>query len=649
MLHRAKYYSENNLSISVNLDRAEEVITAFDPNVTKRDINDILEYYNIIQFFDRKLYLVSWSEKTVKEYIEIVNQFKAVIGRFLHSVQGDDLSRLYEETDIVLRDDFFKVITHYKVTERISDNHFSSFLDEHPHAMQDIIREKYIVSKYGKVIANHLTSNFKYAEYVLDHFFTDKETHTVKTYMPSELDESHIDQIIQNYVEWEDANLNYVKLISMLKKTDGYPISDRVRLRAHKRVQAFWADHFKNSKENFSFAVEIKFSQQDEPILETFDNSNKIEYLSYSRQWLEDNLDYPTLLNNFIYLFKYVDKHYRCQFLSNPVHLGIIESMSGVHSFKEYKTGVGFEGISLRSRLQMYAYQKALRLFGVEIENLFKWFFEEYLKVEFGVEGFYYTAPSSQASFIERILLLASQMDAVPKQFRLFVDDGHINRELFEFSSGIYRIVDTPSMIENKYLYCKSETINRRLYDLFSNQSLLSYPNKTGEKYDCFAKLLINEDIRADDYAEFLQNELKWLIESATLFTDENGILRIKKSVFNLLFDLHYNGNIAYSYCSKAEKALAEELLKKGELFAESSLFTRQEQNYLDYMLNVQQFINGPELRNKYVHGNGSLDPKTQEADYIEMLKIMTLIVLKINEEFCLKYPSETTSNVIIV
>lgn len=84
---------------------------------------------------------------------------------------------------------------------------------------------------------------------------------------------------------------------------------------------------------------------------------------------------------------------------------------------------------------------------------------------------------------------------------------------------------------------------------------------------------------------------------------------------------------------------MVDELIATGELVAESSLFTRDEQAYLDYILNVQRFTNGPELRNKYVHGTFSLDPKVHERDYLELLKIMVLIVIKINEEFCLLHP----------
>ena len=649
MLLRAKYFGKSDMSIGFNLQRAEEVITSFDPSSAKEDINDILEYYNIIQFFDNKLYLLRWDEATISAYTATVKQLKGAVGRFLHSVQGDDLIGLYEKTDGRLKEDFISVLAKYKVTDRITDEQFTRFINGQPHVMGFVLREKKLVRKYGQVIATLLSTTVEYAELVIDHYFVKHDNQDHTTYMPDELRRDQQEQIVRNYVAWENASVNYLKIVSGLKKAGDYPIDDKVRLQAHRRVRSYWAKHFEDGKGSMSFGVEIKLVEQEAPVLSTYDGTENKECLSYSKQWIAENRDFPTLWNNFIYLFRFVDLHYRCQFFSNPTYMGIIERMMGVHANNEYATGVGFEGVKTRSILQMFAYQKELRNYGLEIEGLFKWFFEEYLKNEFEVEGYRYSAPSSQASVLERILLIASQLDAVLKQFRLYIDDGLIDRELFEFSSSPYRIVDTPSMVEKKYLYPVGDTIKQALYYLFSDQCPLSYTEKTGEKYNCFSELLIKAEVEVSDYPEYAHNDLRWLIEKGIILTDNKGFLRIKKPVYNLLFDLYYNGNIAYSYCDENERILVNKLLESGELVAESRLFTRQEQEYLDYMLNVQQFFNGPELRNKYVHGNSSLDPKIQERDYFELLKIMTLIVLKINEEFCLKYPSENGSMVVIV
>ena len=50
-------------------------------------------------------------------------------------------------------------------------------------------------------------------------------------------------------------------------------------------------------------------------------------------------------------------------------------------------------------------------------------------------------------------------------------------------------------------------------------------------------------------------------------------------------------------------------------------------------MLNKSKFSNGEDLCDKYSHDTCPLDEKMQYQDYHELLKIMVLIIIKINEE----------------
>lgn len=649
MIMRAKYFSNDDLSTGYCLQRAEEVIRDFVPGTTIKEVNDILECCNIVSFFDNKLYLVNWDEKTIGKYSQIVKMLKREIGQFFHDVTGEKLNVLYEQTESIFKDDFVMSLSRYKVIDRISNEQFSCFLDSNHSAMSIVLQNKDIVNKFGQVIVDKIIEDVSFAELVIRHYYEKKDSvQRRKSYMPTELQKNQQETIIKNYVEWREANINYLQLISEQKKAGDCPIDDRIRLKAQKKVKAFWKEHFNNNKGGLKFGVEIKFDDQKKIIDEKYDDNEMVEYLSYSKKWISENLDYPTLLNNFIYLFNYVDKHNRCQFLSNPNYLGVIERLVGLHGNNEYRTGIGYESIKMKSSLQMLAYQKELQNHNIEIEYLFKWFFEEYLKLEFDVENYMYCAPSHETNVLERILLMASQLDAVLKQYKLYIENGEIDRELFEFSSSISKIVDAPSMIEKKYYYPIGDVMEKKLNYLFSNQCMLSYPNKTGSKYDCFAKILVHEDVKKTDYSEPYHDDLKWLIDKGVIFEDDNYFLSIDPTLLDLLFDLHFNGCVVYSYCNERQKELIKKMIENKEVEVESYLFTRQEKDYLDYMLNVQQYTNGPEIRNKYVHGNCSLDPVTHQKDYIELLKIMTLIVIKINEEFCLKFPSENSIDILI-
>ena len=67
----------------------------------------------------------------------------------------------------------------------------------------------------------------------------------------------------------------------------------------------------------------------------------------------------------------------------------------------------------------------------------------------------------------------------------------------------------------------------------------------------------------------------------------------------------------------------------------ENTLFSKNEYDYLNFYLN-SKFSNGLELRNKYAHGTHSTDGSQHFNDYFKFLEILVLIIIKINEEFCL-------------
>ncbi len=81
---------------------------------------------------------------------------------------------------------------------------------------------------------------------------------------------------------------------------------------------------------------------------------------------------------------------------------------------------------------------------------------------------------------------------------------------------------------------------------------------------------------------------------------------------------------------------IIQPMLDSGEVFFENRLFSVLEQDYLNYMLNKSQYSNGLDLRNKYLHSTDPIDENQKRYDYILLMKILILIVLKINHEFFL-------------
>lgn len=80
---------------------------------------------------------------------------------------------------------------------------------------------------------------------------------------------------------------------------------------------------------------------------------------------------------------------------------------------------------------------------------------------------------------------------------------------------------------------------------------------------------------------------------------------------------------------------------KQGVCYAESKLFTKHEVTYLNYYLNKKEFTDGPDLRNKYLHGTNIDSDKSSQNDYLMYLRIVILCLLKIEDDLMLAAESK--------
>ena len=134
------------------------------------------------------------------------------------------------------------------------------------------------------------------------------------------------------------------------------------------------------------------------------------------------------------------------------------------------------------------------------------------------------------------------------------------------------------------------------------------------------------------DYHEEVHSRLKWLEERGTILIGKDGVISFNVPRVLLLQDLYDHEVLRTSMWNKN---LLDQLVSSGDLRYGSGLFSEPEQKYFNYMLNKSEFSNGLDLRNRYIHGSNTLDERQQKMDYITIMKLMIIIIIKINEEFC--------------
>ena len=173
---------------------------------------------------------------------------------------------------------------------------------------------------------------------------------------------------------------------------------------------------------------------------------------------------------------------------------------------------------------------------------------------------------------------------------------------------------------------------------LFSDQSGLGYSKKTEKSYENYFELACKEKLKLSDYPDYCVPQIGWLVERGYLSIDEKGdIIFSNKLLIIILKDLYFNEVISYWKYSDSGRKIIDKLEKKKVIEFESSLFSRPEQDYINYFLNKSQFNNGLDLRNKYSHTQLNYDDeKVHKQNYMIFLRVFILAIIKINDDFCI-------------
>lgn len=81
---------------------------------------------------------------------------------------------------------------------------------------------------------------------------------------------------------------------------------------------------------------------------------------------------------------------------------------------------------------------------------------------------------------------------------------------------------------------------------------------------------------------------------------------------------------------------MMDELCEKGILKFESALLSSAESDYFNYYLNKASFVNGFDLRNKYIYEcqpNEKGSEKIHQNNYYLFLKLLILLIKKNNDD----------------
>lgn len=642
---RVKFYSKSDLSYCSMLLKALAVLKNYDKDGSNYSINDILELYNIQKFIEAKNFCSDFTD-TDKAYFSdyMKKDISRTIGIFCSKFNDSTIVSFTKDIDIGYWEDYWDVFQKYKIYNRIAENTFKKLLEIGNFPMHFVLLQESLVRKYDNVLTDHLLSDLRSVDLLISKYFGAgiKE----KINVPSGLTVEKKEQIVLNYIDSINANINTLETIFSMPVNHDFIISDETRAKAKEKHGLLVKDFFSKSKgPTLKTEIFVGFSEsQGEDFVRNL-NSKKYEII-VSDHWLENNLDYPTLLNNFIHVFDLVDYECRITNITKSSRLGVFERIYSMNDFNNYyQTGYEFEILNKFAIIQVAAYCEHLNnKYHIRMEDILQWFFDTYLFEEFDIKEFFVNMPSAGSTYLEKCRTLCCEIESVLKQYNVLSKHGFVNHNVIEVSSTPTVIQNVGSFIKNKYFYPNYDKCNAIFHLLFSDQTMLNYleNRKEKERYSCLFDLMVNDRVNISEYQDYQKRDIDYLIKKDIVYLDNDGFLKFANLLdAAIMYDLYNNEfGVSAFYSKKVYNNSLKRLIEKKCIYYTSDFLSIQESAYLNYYLNKAKYSNGKDLRNQYLHGTQKKrgnDDELHKINYYSLIMIFVILVIKINDELCLR------------
>lgn len=644
-LRRVRFYGKHDLATGWHVPRVVELVERFDPKSAPTNTVDMLELHNVQQYLEHGFLPHAYTEEERNQARARIPQIRGAVARYFSGVDNTNFAAAVDGVGHDYRGDLLDLLGRNKAFERCDGATVLPALTTAGVHLGEMLASKKLVQAYDSEIRDALRTSPRGAEHLIRKYLQDDVREAI--YLPASFTPSDARELLEVYIDSEYANPNYLGLIATAKQNPLAGIDAKLKLRAKRRhdemTTKFFAEH-----EGLKTGCEVRLSgTQDEPVVFEMDTSDGlVSRYTYSSRWLEETCDGASILNNFLHLFEFADHQALLVLPSYPANLGVMERIMGTTGRTEYKIGAAFRAIDISTLLQTRLYHHFLESKDIDLEGVISWFFQEYLVEEFGVSDFSFVPSGTGPSYLQKVRHLFAEMESVANQFTLFVKDGQLDRDLLAMGSEQVRYKEIPSLLAGKYIYrAEGEEIAGILHLLFSDQSILNYISDT-LKADSASRLILDNSVAYGDFEDYQKASIDHLIHLGVLEDTGTRIRFANLEQLLVLRSLFAKQAASYYHLSQAGRAQADSMAAKGWVTRRSSLLTDAEAKYFNYYLNGVDFSNGPELRNKYLHGSqANTDGEDAHFNtYITALRLTVALIIKMNDDFCLSAAEKVNS-----
>jgi hypothetical protein len=628
--NRVIFYSRNDGSVYSNLLKIEQLLSKFG-RIEIQSINDLLELNHVKQYLDNGIFLNEWNEELKSNLFKMSEEGNHELLKYFLKIDDTFILNDLGSIDYNFRKTYWNQLQFFEGYKKLTAQGFKDAIMQHQHHLYYILQNKKLVTHFNNEIRQLIIQYSESAEILLRAKEEKTSSISDKIHFPESLTLTDKENIIIDYLNSDNPNLNYIDLIQNVKDSDQIKLSAKTRLLAKNKKNEI-KKGFSKINSGTGIGIEIGFVKtQVEPFKEEYHNLQT--KLNYSVPYLDSLKDSLSLFHCFRLLFGFIDSQSLIPLVSKPAELQVIERYR-MESKNSYPEGFMFHFKMMKSDAQIFAFQAYLKHRNISIEVIASDFVNHYLNPTLGLKNLILKFPDDTLDDLTKIRMLAPEMENILRQFQLFVLEGSINIDLLQMSSDPLYFGNINSLVNPKYYYAQNEEISTLQHIFFSDQSQILYTDVYQNKHRNFFELIRNERVRYTDFQEYQRDLINLLIEQKHLQLDEDNVVLITNPLEIYLCGLlFHDGGINYTKHPINVRDTIDSMRKKGWVIEDNTLLSKQELDYFNYYLNKKKFTNGFDIRNKYLHGTNNQSEATHQADYFSLLKLTILLLLKIEDD----------------
>ena len=371
--------------------RAMPILDSFDAS-NNYDLNQVIELSNIVQIVKSIDCPTNITPEKFNEYREETSVISRFICSYFQQLDLSDVENIFQGIWTYYSIDLLELLERFDLLKKIPDFSVQSLLNKKLVPLFCILKCKGWVKKYNQVITDYMMGNKDAAEIIIKYYLQEKYAEQENITLPKALTEEKKISILNYYVDGAfEPHPNYLELIENAPILGELHIDDKLRLKARKAKEKFWERHFAENG-GIPYGCVASFQEIENVKDESYNEKDRHAYYTYSKKWIREHHDFPTLLNNFIFLLDFFDSELRCQFVLRKKSI-LDELIGKSEGIKHYPVNTQFKNNQIICHAILSAYVNELSDYRICVEDLFDYFFNAYLNENFGISDFEFNKP----------------------------------------------------------------------------------------------------------------------------------------------------------------------------------------------------------------------------------------------------------------